>query len=98
MTALTLALFPFFALAQGGAVFLTALFAFRYREASGWLAKIGYMGLSYVAWIIFTYVVFFSGADIYIVFFGLTISALLSSICYCVAWIAMPLMRSKRNV
>ena len=89
---------PLFVLVQGAAIFLTAFFAFRFRDASGALAKVGYMAVSYMAWITFTYAAFFLGADVWIVFGALMVSSLFSSVCFCVGWVVLPALKSKRNV
>lgn len=87
-----------FVVAQGAAIFLTAWAMCKISGATSWWAKIGTMVISYLAWIVFTYAVFFAGADSYVLFAGAIMTSALSSVLFCAAWVVMPLMRSGHNV
>lgn len=86
-----------FVAAQGGAVFLTALVLSRITGKNDWLHKLCWMGLSFWLWIAFTYAVFFSGADVYIIFFGVTASCAVSSALFLGAWLLGPVVIKAKN-
>jgi len=87
-----------FVMAQGGAVFVTALVLYRMTGASSWFRKIELLALSFLAWILFTLLFFFWGVSSYIVFFGLASTCLMSSLVYLAIWLAAPLFMAKKNV
>jgi hypothetical protein len=86
-----------FAFAQGGAIFLTAWLRSRILKSNSWPAKLGCMTLSFGAWVSFTLFAFFWGANSYIVFFELTVSAFWSSVAFLAAWLVIPTMKLKKR-
>ncbi|HWI86818.1 MAG TPA: hypothetical protein VNT42_10925 [Sphingomonas sp.] len=88
-----------FFIAQGAAVFLTALAFARFTRAVRWSAKIGWMALSYCVWVTFTWALFglVLKPDVYLIPFMGTVTALFSSFIYLLAWVFAPLMKAKTH-
>lgn len=77
-----------FAAMQGAVVWATARAGLQHLKMSHWLAKTVAMAISYAGWATFTFMGFvLLGADIFIVPFGLSLIALISSFVYLVGWI-----------
>lgn len=82
-----------FILAQGAAVFVTALALYHWVGVRAWALKPVNMTVSYGLWVGFTLWVFFWGANSYLIFFGLAQTAALSSTGYLIAWLIAPLFK-----
>tara|TARA_B100001105_G_C22106322_1_gene321368 strand:+ start:98 stop:412 length:315 start_codon:yes stop_codon:yes gene_type:complete len=84
-----------FVAAQGGAVFVTALFLAEYLGANRNLAKAGCMAVSYLAWVAFTWALFalILRPDVYLIPAMGTLTALASSFVYLIGWVALSSQR-----
>jgi hypothetical protein len=62
-------------------------------------AKIGCMALSYVAWVAFTWALFawVLKPDVYLIPAMGTMTALVSSFVYLIAWVVLPTWKAKTN-
>jgi hypothetical protein len=98
-----LLLMLFFALAQGGVIFVTALLCTRLIRANSNLAKLGLMLASYAFWIVLTIAGYtmLGGDGGLMDGFGLVLmlcfSALISTFIYAVVWALVPSKSDKAN-
>ena len=87
-----------FMFAQGAAIFGTAFGLALLSKKRGALAKIGWMLISYVGWVVFTFVLFgLMGADIYLIPAAGAVSAILPSVLFGAFWLAAPYLVRQSN-
>ena len=88
----------FFMLAQGIAIFGTAWLLAELTGKAGPLAKLLWMGLSYLGWVAFTFLLFgLMGADIYLLPAAGAASAILPSALFGGMWLVLPYLKRPSN-